>query len=173
MWTWVQNSDTPLLHSYIETWVPQCGGVCVYQSHHFWSTPWLECVHVISTCIYVHLTPNVCFKSLMNSYMETWVPCMAQCLFSSHLTSGPIPCLECVHASVYVYMSTWLPMCSSNLLCIVTCKPGLLLYGTVYVCPSQPISVPTPSFRMCTCISTCTTCPHDLQMSVVHSLLNS
>ena len=31
-------------------------------------------------------------------------------LYPSHLISVPTPCLECVHASVHVYMSTQLPM---------------------------------------------------------------
>ena len=46
----------------------------------------------------------------MHSLMETWVPCMVQCMFLSHLISVTILCLECVHASVHVFMSTQLPM---------------------------------------------------------------
>ena len=35
---------------------------------------------------------------------------MAVCLCPSHLISVVTPCLECVHASVHEFMSTWLLM---------------------------------------------------------------
>ena len=39
---------------------------------------------------------------------------MAVCLCPSHLISVATPCLECVHASVHVYMSTQLPMLAQH-----------------------------------------------------------
>ena len=36
--------------------------------------------------------------------------CVTQCVCSSQFTSAPIPCLECVNASVDVFMSTQLQM---------------------------------------------------------------
>ena len=47
MSTWVQNSGTPPWHSYMETWVPQCGTVCMFQSVQFWSHTLLR----ICTCV--------------------------------------------------------------------------------------------------------------------------
>ena len=66
--------------------------------------------------------------------METWVLCGAQCVCSNQSTSGPAPWLECVHASVHVFMSTqlqilaqppmdsymdtWKPLCGTVLVCV-------------------------------------------------------
>ena len=38
----------------------------------------------------------------MYSYMESWLPL---CVCPSHPACGLTPCLECVHASVHVFMS--------------------------------------------------------------------
>ena len=205
---WLPILAWPPLHSYIETWVPLCSTVCVYQALHIWYHTLVRMCTCISTCTYVYLTPHVCITALaylygnmgssvwhceyvavipplvphlgyyvymhqcmylcqpdspcllqplwvvtykhgflcvalcvccshptsgptpwlecvyryvhafmlkwipmspqipMHSLMETWVPCIAQCMFSSHLISVPIPCLECVHASVHVFMYT-------------------------------------------------------------------
>ena len=67
-------------------------------------------------------------------------PCMAVRLCPSHFISVPTPCLECVHASVHVFMSTcltmlaqpcmdsymetWIPLCGS------VC-PSHTAYGTI------------------------------------------
>ena len=56
----------------------------------------------------------MCALPHMDSLMETWCPCMAVCLCPSHLISVATPCLECVHASVHVYMSTQLPMLAQH-----------------------------------------------------------
>ena len=47
----------------------------------------------------------------MHGLMETWVPLYGSaCLCASHVISVATPCLECVHASVHEFMSTWLLM---------------------------------------------------------------
>ena len=79
----------------------------------------------------------------MHSLMETWLPCMAQCMFPSHLISVPIPCLECVHASVHVFMSTQLSMLAQPPMhCYM--ETWISLCGSVCVCPSHPTTDPTP-----------------------------
>ena len=68
--------------------------------------------------------------------------CVALCVCPSHPTSGPTPWLKCVHASVHVYMSTWLQRCALPPLHSYM-ETWVLLYGTVYV-SSHLISVPRP-----------------------------
>ena len=41
----------------------------------------------------------------MDSYMETWVPLCGSVCVSQAPASIPTPWLECVHASVHVFMS--------------------------------------------------------------------
>ena len=138
----------------METWVPLCGTVCVLQSSHFWSLPWLECeyahVHVF-TLKWIPMSPHI----PMHSLMETWLHCMAQCMFPSHLISVPIPCLECVHASVHVFMSTQLSMLAQPPMhCYM--ETWISLCGSVCVCVSQsPYHWSHTLIKMCTCISTC------------------
>ena len=59
--------------------------------------------------------------------------CMALCLCPSNLISVPTYCLECVHASVHVFMSTWLPMLAKPPMdsSMATWVP---MCGTVCVC---------------------------------------
>ena len=54
----------------------------------------------------------------------------------SHPTSGPTPWLECLHVSLYVFMSTSLPMSASLPL------HHYMEMSTVH--PSHPDSSPTP-----------------------------
>ena len=61
----------------------------------------------------MYLYPQEFHILLHALYIVTWkhgFQCVAQCVCSSQSTSGPTPCLECVHASVHVFMSTKLPM---------------------------------------------------------------
>ena len=78
--------------------------------------------------------------------------CVAQCVCSSQPTSGPTPCLECVHASVHVFMSTWLPMLAEPLMDSYI-EIWVPLCGTVCVSQS-PCFWSYTLVRMCTCIST-------------------
>ena len=80
-------------------------------------------------------------------------PCMAVCLYPRYLISVPTPCLECVHVTVHIFMSTLLP---------ILAQPPMDSYieGWVplcfTVCVSQsPCLWSDTLFRMCTCISTC------------------
>ena len=126
--------------SYMETWVPLCGSVCVFQSPCFWSHTLVRMYTCIGTWIYVHLTTHVC-STPMHSLMETWMLlCGIVCLLQSSSFCSP-PCLECVHTSVHEFMSIWLPM-SSPPLCIVWWKSGCPCMS-VCLCPSHLISVPT------------------------------
>ena len=70
--------------------------------------PCLECVHA-SVHEFMSTWLPIAGPPLMHRLMETVYPCMAVCLFPSNLICIPTPCLECVHASVYVIMCTWLP----------------------------------------------------------------
>ena len=78
-------------------------------------------------------------------------PCISVCLCPSHLISVPTTCLECVHASVHQFRSSWLPISGP--------PPMHSLMETGYPCmaecliPSHLICSHT-LFRMCTCIST-------------------
>ena len=197
---WLPILAWPPLHSYIETWVPQCGGVCVYQLHHFWYHTLFRDVHV-SVHVFISTQLPMLAQSSMDSYMETWVPlccsvcvsqsayfwshtlfrmctcistciyvhptahvisthyglvtrepgcpCEAVCVCPSQPTSGHTPCLECVHASVYVFMLTCLPM-------LAKAPMETWVPVCVTVCLSQsPFFWSHTLFRMCTCISTC------------------
>ena len=68
---------------------------------------------------------------------------MALCLCPSHLISVPIPCLECVHASAHVFMSTQLPMLAQPPW-TVTWKHGFLCVA-LCVCPSH-LTAPPPMY---------------------------
>ena len=153
MSTWVPNSSPPPLHSYMETGVPMCGTVCMFQSVHFWSHTLFRTCTCLSTCIYVHLTPHV------SSTPYGWLhgnlcSCMWHCVCPHHPPSDPTPWLKCVHASVHVYMSTWVTMSASPSLHSYI-ETWVLLYGTMFVSQSPHFWSHT-LFRMCICISTCT-----------------
>ena len=130
------------MDSYMETWISLCGSVCVCPSHPAsGQTPWLECVHA-SIHIYICTWLPMSTPCPMHSLMETWVPlCGIVCLSQSPY-SIPLPWLECVHALVQQFMSTWLHM-SAQTLCIVWWKPGCPCMS-VCLCPSHPASGQTP-----------------------------
>ena len=101
---------------------------------------------------YIYLCPH----DLKPVCILTWkhgCPCMALCLCPSHLISVPTPCLECVHASLHVLMSTWVPNSAPSPLhsymetwvpmCDIVCMFQSVLFWSHTL------------FRMCTCISTC------------------
>ena len=109
MSTWLTMSVSPLLNSYIETWVPLCGIVCVPIT--------LLLVTHLGWNVYMHqymiLCPPDCLCLLHSLCIVWWkagCPCTAVCLCPSHLISVPPPWLECVHVSLYVFMSTSLSM---------------------------------------------------------------
>ena len=150
--TWLSMSAPPPMHSYMQTWISQCGTVCV----------------AVIPLLFPHLGQNV----YMHQYMYACPPdsqyhlkalcivvwkhkysCMALCLCPSHLISVPIPCLECVHASGHVFMSTQLPMLA---------QPPMDSYMETWVPLCDTVSVSQSHcfwshtlVRMCTCISTC------------------
>ena len=72
------------------------------------ATPCLECVHA-SLHEFMSTWLLMSGPSPMHSLMEPGCPCMAVCLCPSHLISVATPCLECVCASVHIFMSTFLP----------------------------------------------------------------
>ena len=142
MSTWIPMLAQPPMDSYMETWVTLCDSVCVSQSPCFWSQTLVRMCTCISTWIYVHLTTHVYSTPLCIVGWKHGCPCVALCVCHNHPTSGHTSCLECVHPSVHVFMSTWLPM-SALPLCIVWWKPGCPCM-TVCLYPSHFISVPTP-----------------------------
>ena len=62
------------------------------------------------------------------------------CVCSSHSTSGPTPWVECLYASVYIFISISLPLLPQAL-CIVSCIVSCM---AVCSCLIHLISVPTP-----------------------------
>ena len=85
-----------------------------------------------------------------------WKPgclCVALCGCHNHPTSGHIPWLECVHASVHEFMSTWLPMSAPAPMHSLT-ETWVPLYGSVFVSQSPHFCSHT-LLRVCICISTC------------------
>ena len=130
-----------------------CEALCVCCSHPTSGpTPWLECVYAsvhafMST--WLPLSPETNIHTYIHTYMESWV---TLCLCPSHLISVLIPCLECVHASVYVLMSTWVPNSSPSPLhsymdtwvsvcCTVCMFQSPCLWSHIFI-------------KMCTCINT-------------------
>ena len=104
--------STPL-HSYMETWVPRVllyGTVYMSQSPHFSSNTLFRMHTFISTCSYVHTGSKFLCTLLCIVTWKHGFPCVKHCVCSSQSTSVPIPCLECAHASVHVFVLTWLPI---------------------------------------------------------------
>ena len=82
--------------------------VCLCPSHLISvATPCLECVHASVHEFMSSLHP-MSGPPPMDSYMESWVPLCATLSMSHSPVCGPIPCLDCSHASLHEFMSTWL-----------------------------------------------------------------
>ena len=136
-------------------WKPGCPcmSVCLCPSHLISvATPCLECVHApvhafMSTWLPMS-APPLCIV-----WRKPGCPCMAVCLCPSHLISGLMPCLECLHALVHVFMSTWLAISGSTPVHTFI-EPWVPLCATVCVSKS-PCLWSHNLFRVCTCISTC------------------
>ena len=94
----------------------------------------------------MNLCPPDC-PCLLHSLCIVWWkagwPCTAVCLCPSHLISVPIPCLGCVHASVHVCMSTWLPMLANHPMDSYM-ERWVPVCGTVCVCLSHTACGPIP-----------------------------
>ena len=126
--------------------------VCLCPSHLISvATPCLECVHGS-----VH---ELCLTYAQYLVYPLWIvtwkvgcPCVSLCPCPIHPGCGPTPCLECVHASVHEFMSTWLLM-SGPLPMHSLMETWVPLYGSVFVSQSSHFCCHT-LFRMCTCIST-------------------
>ena len=108
---------------------PLCGAVYVSQSPHF----------CICTCIYVHLVLHVCSTPYAqlhgNMGFSVW-----HCVYCSHPTSVPTPCLECVYALVHVLMWSWVQNAAPPL-CVVIWQDGFPCV-TQWVCSSSILLVP-------------------------------
>ena len=108
---WLPMSAKPPLDRYMETWVPICVNVCVCVPVTLLMIPY----HDLN--VYMHQDMYTCPPDLQCLFHPLWIviwkpgcPCMGLWLHLNDPTSVPIPWLEDAHASVYVYMSTWLPM---------------------------------------------------------------
>ena len=145
-------SAPPPMHSYIETWVPLCGTVCVLQSFHSWSRTLFRMCMCISICTYVNLSPEFCSAPDTVTWKHGFL-CVTQYVCFSQSTYVPTPCLEWLCASVHVCISTQLPMVAQAPMDSYM-ETWVPLCGTL--CVSQ-----SPSFwshtliKMCTCITTC------------------
>ena len=71
------------------------------------------------------------------------IKCTTVCLCPSHLISVWTPCLGCVHASVHVCMSTWLPMLAKHPMDSYM-ERWVPVCGNVCVCLSHPACCPIP-----------------------------
>ena len=76
---------------------------------------------------------------------------MAVCLYPSHLISVATHCLECVHVTVHIFMSTLL-------LILAQAPMDSYIEGWVHLCATVFVSHPPwlcshTLFRMCTCIT--------------------
>ena len=138
MSTWLLKCAPPPLHSCMETWLLLYGTVYVSQSPHI-------CSNTLFRMWYIHQYMYLCqhgFQILVHPHcIVTWkcgFPCVTQCVCSSQSTSVPTPhCLECVHASVHVFMLTWLPVWAKPPMdsymetwvpvCVTVCVPVTLL----------------------------------------------
>ena len=141
----------PPMHSFMETWVPLCVTVCVSHSPCLCSHTLFRMCTCISTWIYIPQLPmhgptvGIVSWKLGCPYVSLCV-----CVCPSHPGCGPTPCLECVHASVHEFMSTWLsiscpaPMHSFK-------ENWVPLYSSVFLSQSPQFCSYT-LFRMCTCI---------------------
>ena len=90
----------------------------------------------------MNLCPSDCpclVQLLCIVWWKPGCPCMAVCLYPRYLISVPTPCLECVHASVHVFMSTLLP---------ILAQPPMYSYMESWlplcVCTSHPACGLTP-----------------------------
>ena len=110
--------------------------------------------------MYIHQYMYICqhgFQTLVHPFCivtkKHGFPCVSHCLCSSQSTSVPMPCLECVHATVHVFVLTWLPMLA---------EPPMDSYMETWVpiggtvCMSQsPCLWSYILTKVCICISTC------------------
>ena len=145
-------SAPPILDSYMETWVPLCVTVCVSQSPCFCSNTLFRMCTYISTWIYVHLAAHVYSHPLYIVWWKHGCLCVVLCVCHNHPTFGHTPWLECVHASIHVLMSTWVPQSASPPLDSYM-ETWVPLSGSV--CMSQSPCFWSHTFvRIYTCIST-------------------
>ena len=92
----------PSMDSYMETWVPLYGNVCVFQSPWFWSLTLIKMCTCITVCIHVHMATHVCF-TLFEWLYENLSATVWQCV--------------CVSQSPWLWFHTLIKMCT----CINTC----------------------------------------------------
>ena len=140
------------MDSYMETWVPLCGSVCVCVPVTLLliNTFNRMCTY-ISTWIYVRMTVHVC-STPMHSLMKTWVPLYVSVFVSQspHFCSNTLFWIcTCISSCIYVHMTLH-----------VSSTPYGQLHGNVgalcsSVCVSQSSCFWSHTLvRMCTCIST-------------------
>ena len=110
MCTWHLMSSWPPLHSYMSVCVWH--SVCVSEWPIFWSQTLVRMCTCFSTCKWDQLTYHVCSTPFEKLHGKHGCTCVTLCVCLSHLSSAPSAWLECVHASVYVCMCSWLPMSS-------------------------------------------------------------
>ena len=152
MSSWLLMCSPPLMHSLMEAWVPLYGSVFVSHSSHFFCYTLFRMCTCISTWIYVYLTPHVWSHPLWIVTWKVGCPCVSLCLCPNQSGWGPIPCLECVHASVHEFISNLHPMSGPTPMDIYM-ESWVALCVTACVSQS-PYFCSYTLFRMCTCIIT-------------------
>ena len=122
-------------------------GAPVWQSFCVPFAPFLvpQLVWNISMHQYMNICPPDCPCQLHPIWTVSWKhgwPRVALCVFHNQPISSHTPLLECVHASVHVYMSIWLYFIFTPL-CIVTWN-NLGPFVPLFDYSSNPIFGPTP-----------------------------
>ena len=113
MSTWLSMSSQLPFHSCMQICVFLCGPMWLSDPPSSHYTPCLEYVHA-PVCIHVHLTAHVSSKLTpaplyLHTFRQACAPlCGLLCVSHSPLIWSLI-FLACIHASVHVCISTWLP----------------------------------------------------------------
>ena len=149
MSSWLLMCGPPPMHSLMETWVSLYDSVFVCQSSYFCCHTLFWMCTCISTWIYVlPYTPCLVHPVRIVTWKVGW-PCVSLHVCPCHHIFVPTPCLECVHASVHEFMSSWLLMCGPPPMHSLM-ETWVPLYGSVF-------DVPVISFQ---CSTSCLVCGH-------------
>ena len=132
MCTWLPMSAWPPLHSYVETWVPLCNTLCMFQSPFFQLCACPPDLPPLLYCICIVKCIHVC-------------PCMAlqACpIFWSH---SLVRICACISTFVHVHLTSNI-CCTPLLSCMQICLP---LYGPMWVSQRPFLSIARSLFILC------------------------
>ena len=109
MFIWLPISVWCPVDSYIERWVLLCSTVCMFHLLYLWSHNLVTMCTCTNTWIYVHFTFHVRSTPFENVHGNMGTP-LWHCEFVTLTIFHQSSWLECVHASVHVFMSICLPI---------------------------------------------------------------